>query len=323
MNLFIEISLIHTFISAVFGLQLGEIDKMPIFIVCHDDFTEKTQAFTVSGTLKQEFTKSEKRGNSYQIQYPLTDDEAKKATVLALSTCYRKILENASSLNCTDITIPLIGENSVSLSDNQVLDTALSEISRFLLNSDMTVFLMVKKISSLSLAQEIEKKISTTVINEPVPEKKRPYLWPLLGVFGFPAGISSTLISRKLNKVILDGSDTFQEKLFQLIKEKEIDEVTVYRRANIDRKLFSKIRRDKNYAPSKSTALALAIALQLDMDETRDLLLRAGLALSPSILSDRIVSFFIENEIYDICQINVILFRETRQYLGERPAKKP
>jgi hypothetical protein len=109
---------------------------------------------------------------------------------------------------------------------------------------------------------------------------------------------------------------TFQEKLLTLIDDKGYSDTQVYKRANIDRKLFSKIRCNPDYKPSKTTALALSIALELNLDETKDLLGRAGLALSPSSKSDLIVQYCIMNEIYDIYDINVLLFDYDQQLLG-------
>ena len=109
---------------------------------------------------------------------------------------------------------------------------------------------------------------------------------------------------------------TFQEHLFWLIDHRGLTDPQVYKKANIDRKHFSKIRSDINYSPSKKTALALAIALELNMDETIDLLKRAGLALSPSIKSDKIISYCIEHGNYDIYEINNILFAYDQPTLG-------
>ncbi len=102
--------------------------------------------------------------------------------------------------------------------------------------------------------------------------------------------------------------DTFQQRLFKLIDERGLKDPTVYKRANMDRKTFSKIRCDEDYQPKKKTAMALCIALKLDMPATKDLLSRAGFAISPSSKADLIVSYFIENEDFDIDKINMALF---------------
>ena len=104
--------------------------------------------------------------------------------------------------------------------------------------------------------------------------------------------------------------------LFRLIDERGMTDVEVYKRANIDRKLFSKIRSKKGYQPSKKTAIALAIALRLNLDQTKDLLSRAGYALSPGSMFDVIVEYFITEEVYDIDQINFVLFDYHEQLLG-------
>lgn len=113
---------------------------------------------------------------------------------------------------------------------------------------------------------------------------------------------------RDLAGLVGGVSATFQEKLLEYIIEKDMPNVDVYKRANMDKKLFSKIQCNKNYVPKKSTALALAIALRLSMEETTDLLQRAGYALSPASKSDVIVSYFIVNSRYDIYEINCTLF---------------
>lgn len=123
------------------------------------------------------------------------------------------------------------------------------------------------------------------------------------------------------NKVTLDQwmndtGDSFQDKLFSYIDESGMTDVEVYKKANIDRKLFSKIRSNPMYHPRKQTVLALAIALQLNIEQTVDLLTSAEYALSPGSKGDLIVKYFIEHEIFDIMTINFALDEYGQPILG-------
>ena len=106
--------------------------------------------------------------------------------------------------------------------------------------------------------------------------------------------------AQRLSAVLKEIGMSFHERLFQLITESGMKDAEVYKRADLDRKLFSKIRSNPAYHPGKDTVIALAIALKLDIRETEDLLSRAEYALSPSRKEDLVVRFFIENQIYDI-----------------------
>ena len=110
--------------------------------------------------------------------------------------------------------------------------------------------------------------------------------------------------------------DTFQERLLRLIDEQDLPDPVVYKKANLDRKLFSKIRSNADYHPKKTTVLALAIALELDLAQTKDLLARAGFAFSPSSRFDLIVQYCFEKRIYDIFEVNALLFQYDQPLLG-------
>ena len=136
-----------------------------------------------------------------------------------------------------------------------------------------------------------------------------------------PRRIPSLPILRKDSQAGLDDyitirEDTFQQRLFRLIDERGLKDPDVYKKANIDRKVFSKIRCNPNYSPKKKTAVAFAIALELDMPEMQDLLSRAGFALSPCSEFDLIISYFVEHKKYDINRINVTLFDYGQELLG-------
>ena len=122
--------------------------------------------------------------------------------------------------------------------------------------------------------------------------------------------------SGSIDDAIKTKEETFQQYLFRIIDRKGLTDPEVYKKANIDRKHFSKIRSNPDYSPKKKTVMALAIALELNLDETRDLLLKAGMALSRSSVFDIIMEYCIENEIRDVYDINCILFKYGQPTLG-------
>ncbi|MGN8833620.1 XRE family transcriptional regulator [Selenomonas montiformis] len=121
---------------------------------------------------------------------------------------------------------------------------------------------------------------------------------------------------RSLEDLLAEVDDTFSESLLRLIDVKGKTDPEVYKKANVDRKLFSKIRNNPAYKPSKSTALAFAVALELNLDETKDFIGRAGDALSHSSKSDIIVEYFIQQGEFDIIIINETLFAFEQPLLG-------
>ena len=120
-----------------------------------------------------------------------------------------------------------------------------------------------------------------------------------------------------LDQILDDAGETYQQRLFQLIDASGMDDVTVYKKVNIDRKVFSRIRCKVDYKPKKKTAVAFAIALKLDLPTMEDLLSRAEIAFSPSNKFDLIITYCVNNGIYDIFEINAILFKYGQPILGE------
>lgn len=135
------------------------------------------------------------------------------------------------------------------------------------------------------------------------------------GRLSAPMPLAKAKQPRSLDDLMANVSETWQESLFRLIDEKGYTDTEVYKRANVDRKLFSKIRSNADYQPKKITAVAFALALNLNLDETKDLIGRAGYALSPSSKFDLIIEYFIENEVYDTYTINLALFEHDQPLL--------
>lgn len=130
-------------------------------------------------------------------------------------------------------------------------------------------------------------------------------------------GVQSAANKEKsLADVVRQVGETFQERLLRMMEERKLDAPEVYKKANLDKKLFSKIKKNPAYNPGKQTAVALALALELNLDETVDLIGRAGLAFSPSSVFDLIIEYCIERRIYDVFEVNAILFEYEQPLLG-------
>lgn len=120
---------------------------------------------------------------------------------------------------------------------------------------------------------------------------------------------------RTLEDMINHINDTFQEAVFYHIDTKGLDEVEVYTNAHLDRRLFSKLRSNKDFKPSKKTAISICLGLKLNLDETKDLLEKAGYTLSHSSIADLIIEYFIKNKEYDLNIINSILYEYHQELL--------
>lgn len=122
---------------------------------------------------------------------------------------------------------------------------------------------------------------------------------------GMPSTMST---NRNIDDLMVQMEETFSQRLLRLIDERNLKDSEVYTKANVDRRHFSKIRKDVNYTPNKKTVLAFTIALELSLDEAKDLLASAGYALSRSSKMDIIVAYFLQNKIYDMFEINDVLY---------------
>ena len=251
-----------------------------------------------------------------------------------LADCYRNSLVLARQYELESIAFPLISSGAFGYPKDKALKVAIAEIGDFLLQHEMTVYLVVFDRASFALSEKLFASIAEYIDDNyidlhPVGDRNRRELIcmqeEVLEEASYEASLSAAYMpapaaplkrKRKLADVVKQLEETFSQMLLRLIDEKGMSDAETYKRANIDRKLFSKIRNDIHYKPSKPTVLSFAIALRLNLDETRDLLLKAGFALSHSSKFDIIVQFFIEEGNYNIFEINEALFAFDQGLLG-------
>lgn len=232
-----------------------------------------------------------------------------------LASCFKNSLRLAKEKECESIAFTLISTGSYGFPKPLALQIAVREISSFLMENEMQVYLVVFEKQSFELSEKLFKSVSSYIDENYVSDKMNlEYGTSKLRRFDYEEMLlreSSYEITSKIPNLdgMLNNLDKgFSETLLYLIDRTGKKDSEIYKKANVDRKLFSKIRNNADYRPSKTTAIAFAIALELSMDETDDLLARAGIALSQSNKFDVIVRYFIENKKYDIFELNSVLF---------------
>lgn len=247
---------------------------------------------------------------------------------LHLRNAYLSSLNLALEHKCKSIAFPLISSGIYGYPKEQALQIAVATISEFLLQHEMKVYLVVfdKKAFMLSekLFNSIEKYIDDNYVDDRrimssqrnIEDYEFQKMSEVREVSYSPSPDIKGKKKRSLKDIIGQLDETFSQMLLRLIDEKGMTDVETYKRANVDRRLFSKIRSKEDYNPSKTTAMAFAIALELNLDETRDLLNKAGYSLSNSHKFDLIIAYFIENSNYNIHEINEALFVYDQILLG-------
>lgn len=240
-----------------------------------------------------------------------------------LTDCYRNSLALAKDYKLESIAFPLISSGAFGYPKDKALKTAISVIGDFLLNNEMAVFLVVYDKAAFKLSEKLFSSITQYIDDNYIEElpagrknrfDERPQEYYADSLMETEATLKKP--KRNLDDVVKNMDETFSQMLIRLIDEKGMTDSETYKRANIDRKLFSKIRNDINYKPSRPTAIAFAIALRLNLDETKDLLLKAGFALSHSNKFDIIIEYFIEDGNYNVFEINEALFAFGQKLLG-------
>ena len=257
---------------------------------------------------------------------------------IILKSCYLESLKLAVKYGCNSVAFPLISSGVYGYPKDQVLKFAIQIITEFLFEHELMVYLCVFDRKSYEFSQKLFTEINEFIDDEYVEEHNEDCIRELrefenmlledkcdegicyneaskmLQSIGYHCGSAK---NKTLEEYMKAMDKSFAYKLFDLIDERGMTDVECYKKENIDKKTFSKIKcNPKTYKPSKQTAGAFAIALKLNLEETQDLLASAGLTLSRSFTFDKIIRYFIQQENYDIFEINEALFEFDQVLLG-------
>ncbi|MBR2660333.1 MAG: O-acetyl-ADP-ribose deacetylase [Clostridia bacterium] len=262
-----------------------------------------------------------------------------------LSACYRHSLELAAENGCESVAFPMISAGAYGYPKDQALAVAVDAITAFLLDHEMTVYLVIfghdELITGKKLFRDIREYIDDIYAEKHFHaniEHSRRRRWQedeesalqldmeisksiadqaCYGAAPVPSAVPKEAASMPDWKELLKQTDEgFSQALLRLIDERGWTDAQCYKKANVDRKLFSKIRSNPDYRPSKPTALAFAVALELSMRETKELLKKAGFSLTKSSKFDLVLEYCINHKIYNIYEINEVLFRFDLPLLG-------
>ncbi len=238
-----------------------------------------------------------------------------------LISCYRTSLALAAEHGCETVAFPLISSGVFGYPKDQALRVAMDTISAFLMEHDLTVYLVVFDRSAFQIGSKLFADIDEYIDQHYVDEhtdrySEQPRRRSYLPKDAVCESVAAGETENSLRDLLAKTDAGFSQTLLKLIDRSGQKDSEVYKRANVDRKLFSKIRNNPDYRPSKPTALAFAVALELSLDDTRDLIARAGFALSHSSKFDIIVEYFIEHGNYNVFEINEVLFAYDQSLLG-------
>lgn len=260
-----------------------------------------------------------------------------------LQACYRNAFYLALENGCESIAFPLISSGEYKYPKEQVLRDATEVLDELLLEHEMLVYLVVYDKTSFKISKELFSSVSSYIddnyVEELIDVLRREMRRPTRSLDDSALECRSevlfeerSLCSRRIElddidccfdasvslETMLDNMDKgFAETLFYYIDKKGISDVECYKRSNVDKKTFSKIKCNKNYKPSKLTAVSFAIGLRLSLEETEHLLKTVGMTLSHSNKFDLIIEYFITTGSYkSIFDVNEVLYQFDQLTLG-------
>ena len=245
---------------------------------------------------------------------------------LLLRSCYDMALAAAVKSGCKSVAFPLISSGHYGFPRDKALQVAIGAFSSFLTEREMQIYLVVFDKVSYQLSEKLFENVAS-YIDENYVEKvvvtrrqtvercRSVAMEEMCKECAAPAPVAARK-AMSLEDMLRQQDQGFTERLLQMIDATGKKDSEIYKKANLSKQHFSKIRNDPDYKPKKTTAVALAVALELDVEATRDLIGRAGYALTNSSKFDLIVRFYIEQKNYNIVQINMALYEFDQALLG-------
>lgn len=247
---------------------------------------------------------------------------------IILRSCYLESLKLAVSHGCRSVAFPLISSGAYGYPKDQALKFAVATVTEFLLENEIDVYLCVFDNDSYAFSRKLSDDIEDFIEGDfsDIDAEYREYSLremrcslsePMASDVCYLRNSASDFAEESLEDYLKFMDKPFAYRLFDLIDERGMSDVECYKRANVNKRTFSKIRANaKTYKPSKQTAVAFAIALKLSLEQTQELLASAGLTLSCGLVFDKIIIYFLKRGVYDIFEINEALFEFDQPLLG-------
>lgn len=250
-----------------------------------------------------------------------------------LAGAYHSALELAAEYHCESVAFPLLSSGNYGYPKEQAFRIAVDTITQYVMEHDLTVYLVLYDRDSLDVSRKLFASVEEYIDDHYVAQNDESYGFghrrrelaerrrlleedaalPMLGTVPAPAAAPRT--ARSLESLMDNLGESFTTRLLRLIDERGLKDSTVYKQSNISRQHFSKIQCNRDYNPKKKTVLAFAVGLHLSEDETIDLLKSAGYAFSDGS-KNWIVRYCLEHKIYNINQVNTLLFEYDQEQLG-------
>ena len=232
------------------------------------------------------------------------------------------------------MAFPLLSSGNYGYPKEQAFRIAVDTITQYVMEHDLTVYLVLYDRHSLAVSRKLFASVEEYIDDHYVAQNDESYEFdrrrresserrrrleedtalPMMGAV--PASFAAPMVARSLENLMDNLGESFTTRLLRLIDERGLKDSTVYKQSNISRQHFSKIQCNRDYNPKKKTVLAFAVGLHLSEDETIDLLKSAGYAFSDGSKRDWIVRYCLEHKIYNINQVNTLLFEYDQEQLG-------